>query len=39
VAWNDGILPPGGLRVVDAPAGRGLVDTILSTVATQFFGS
>lgn len=37
--WNGGIVPAGGLRVVDPPAGPGLVDSILSTVSARFFGS
>jgi hypothetical protein len=36
--WNGGILPAGGLRVVEVPEGQGLVDSILSTVSAQFFG-
>ncbi len=32
------LLPAGGLRIVDAPADRGLVDSILFTVTSQFFG-
>ena len=37
-AWNGGNLPAGGLRVTDAPAGQGLVDSILSAVTAGFFG-
>lgn len=37
--WNGGVLPGAGLRVVDRPSGQGLVDSILSTVSAQFFGS
>jgi hypothetical protein len=37
-AWNGGALPSTGLRVVDPPGERGLVDSILSTVSAQFFG-
>lgn len=38
LAWNDGNLPTGGLRIQDEAAGQGLVDSILSTISAQFFG-
>ena len=37
-ASSAGAVPPGTLRVIDAPAELGLVDSILETVAARFFG-
>jgi uncharacterized protein YkwD len=37
-AWNGGNLPPGGMRILDAPAEQGLVDSILSAITARFFG-
>jgi uncharacterized protein YkwD len=34
----NGLVPPGQLRVVDAPAELGLVDSILDSVTAQYFG-
>ena len=35
---GDGPVPPGQLRIVDAPAGQGLVDSILGAITAQLFG-